>query len=79
VLPKLFNGIARYIGSSVYKNGGDIRNVISIGKLVKKEDSHQEISEIMNTMMKYGINTEEEKKEMKTANKIRSESGLEEQ
>jgi hypothetical protein len=59
VLPKLSPSIARYIGNSVYKNG-DIRNVISVGKLVKKEDGPQEISLIMGTMMKYGTDAEGE-------------------
>jgi hypothetical protein len=33
VLLKLSSSLARYIGASVWKNGGDIRDVISIGKL----------------------------------------------
>jgi hypothetical protein len=45
--------IARYIGASVWKMEGDIRDVISIGKLVRKSDGPQEIEQIMNTMVKY--------------------------
>jgi hypothetical protein len=35
--------------------GGDIRDVISIEKLVRKSDGPQEIGLIMETMTKYGI------------------------
>ena len=35
VLPKLSSSLARYIGTNVWKNEGDIRDVISIGKLVR--------------------------------------------
>ena len=55
VLPKLNSGLAMYIGASVWKNGGDIRDVISIGKLVRKSDGPQEIELIMNTMAKYDV------------------------
>ena len=55
VLPKLSSGIARYIGSSVWKNEGDIRDVIATGKLVRKSDGPQEIELIMKTVMKYGV------------------------
>ncbi len=55
LLPKLSN-VARYIGASVWKNGGDMRDVISIGKLVRKSDGPQEIELIMETMTKYGVN-----------------------
>jgi replication-associated recombination protein RarA len=54
VLPKLSSSLARYIGASVWKSGGDMRDVISIGKLVRKSDSPQDIELIMNTLMKYG-------------------------
>ena len=58
VLPKLSN-LARYIGANVWKNRGDIRDVISIGKLVRKSDAPQEIELIIKTMMKYGIDGKE--------------------
>src|SRR5215470_564733 len=38
VLPKISPSIARYIGVQVWKNGGDIRDCISIGKSVRKND-----------------------------------------
>jgi MoxR-like ATPase len=45
--------IARHIAVNVWKSQGDIRDVISIGKLVRKSDGPQEIEQIMNTMAKY--------------------------
>jgi replication-associated recombination protein RarA len=55
VLPKLSSSLARYIGASVWKNGGDIRYVTSIGKLVSKSDGPEQIELIITTMMKYGV------------------------
>jgi hypothetical protein len=55
VLPKLSSSLARYIGVNVWKNGGDIRDVISIGKLVRKLDGSERIVQIMETMSKHGI------------------------
>jgi MoxR-like ATPase len=60
VLPKLSSGLARYIGAAVWKQQGDIRDVISIGKLVKKSDGPDQITEIMNTIMKYGSEGKEQ-------------------
>jgi DNA polymerase III delta prime subunit len=54
VLSKTSPCIARYIGATVWKSQGDIRDVISIGKLVRKSDGPREIEQIMNTMTKYG-------------------------
>src|SRR5215467_3562335 len=54
VLSKTSPSIARYIGASVWKNGGDIRDCISIGKLVRKNDGPEEIAEIISTITKYG-------------------------
>jgi MoxR-like ATPase len=53
VLPKLSSGLARYIGATVWKNQGDIRDVISIGKLVRKNDGPEEVEQIISTMTKY--------------------------
>jgi replication-associated recombination protein RarA len=52
VLPKL--KIAHVIGKAVWDQGGDIRDVISIGKLVRKNDGPEEVERILSTMMKYG-------------------------
>jgi DNA polymerase III delta prime subunit len=52
VLPKL--KIAHVIGKAVWNQGGDIRDVISIGKLVRKNDDPEDIEEVLNTMVKYG-------------------------
>jgi MoxR-like ATPase len=51
VLPKL--KIAHLIGKVVWDQGGDIRDVISIGKLVRKNDGPEEVEQILNTMSKY--------------------------
>ena len=55
VLLKRSSSLARYIGTNVWKNGGDIRDVISIGKLVRKLDGPEQIELIMETMSKYGM------------------------
>jgi c-di-GMP-related signal transduction protein len=52
VLPKL--KIAHVIGKAVWDQGGDIRDVISIGKLVQKNDGPEEVEKILSTMIKYG-------------------------
>jgi MoxR-like ATPase len=54
VLSKTTPSIARYIGAAVWKNGGDIRDCISIGKLVRKNDGPEEIAEIISIITKYG-------------------------
>jgi AAA+ superfamily predicted ATPase len=51
-LPKL--KIAHAIGKAVWDQRGDIRDVISIGKLVRKNDGPEEVEQILATMMKYG-------------------------
>jgi DNA polymerase III delta prime subunit len=53
VLSKTGPSIVRYIAANIWKNGGDIRDVISIGKLVRKNDGPHEIEQIMNTMSRY--------------------------
>ena len=52
VLPKL--KIAHVIGKAVWDQGGDVRDVISIGKLVRKNDGPDEVEQILNTMTRYG-------------------------
>jgi hypothetical protein len=52
VLPKL--KIASVIGKAVWDQRGDIRDVISIGKLVRKNDGPEEVEQILSTMIKYG-------------------------
>jgi replication-associated recombination protein RarA len=54
VLPKIGENIASYIGFTVFKNGGDIRDVMSVGKLIRKGDGPQEVEWMINTMTKYG-------------------------
>jgi hypothetical protein len=50
-LPKL--KIAHVIGKAVWDQG-DIRDVISVGKLVRKNDGPEEVEQIISTMIKYG-------------------------
>jgi hypothetical protein len=52
VLAKL--KIANVIGKAVWDQKGDIRDVISIGKLVRKNDGPEEVEQILSTMTKYG-------------------------
>jgi hypothetical protein len=51
VLPNL--KIAQVIGKAVWNQRGDIQDVISIGKLVRKNDGPAEVESIINTMGKY--------------------------
>ena len=51
VLPKL--KIAHRIGKAVWDQRGDIRDVISIGKLIRKNDGPEEVEQILATMTKY--------------------------
>lgn len=53
VLPKTSQSIARYIGAQVWKMEGDIRDVISTGKLVQKGDGPEQIADIIRTLAKY--------------------------
>ena len=46
--------IAHIIGKAVWDQRGDIRDVISIGKLVRKNDGPEEVEQILSTMAKYG-------------------------
>jgi hypothetical protein len=52
LLPKL--KIAHVIGKAVWDQRGDIRDVILIGKLVRKNDGPEEVEQILATMIKYG-------------------------
>ena len=46
--------IANIIGKAVWDQRGDIRDVISIGKLVRKNDGPEEVEQILSTMIRYG-------------------------
>jgi len=54
VLPTL--KIAHVIGKAVWNQRGDIRDVISFGKLIRKSDGPVEIESILSTLVKYGVN-----------------------
>lgn len=54
VLPKLSNDLSSYIGRLVFTQGGDIRQVLSIGKLVTRKDGPTEVEQIVRTVTRYG-------------------------
>jgi hypothetical protein len=54
VCPKLLEETALIIAEETWKQQGDIRDVISLSKLVKKHDGPGEIAEIIKTLAKYG-------------------------
>src|SRR5215467_4495 len=54
VLPKL--KIAHVIGKTVWDQRGDIRDVISIGKLIRKIEGPEEVEQVLATIIKYGTN-----------------------
>jgi replication-associated recombination protein RarA len=58
VLSKVGENMARYIGFRVFGSGGDIRDVMSVGKLIRKGDDPQELEWMINTMIKYGAKSE---------------------
>jgi hypothetical protein len=53
VCPKLKEEVAEMIGGEVWKQGGDIREVISVSKLLQKNDGPEEIQQIIVTLSKY--------------------------
>ena len=53
VCPKLKEEITRIIGEEVWKTSRDIRDVISLGKLIRKRDGPEEIERLVKTLAKY--------------------------
>ena len=54
VCPKLKEEISRIIGEGVWKQGNkDIRDVISLGKLLRKGDGPEQIEGLVKTLAKY--------------------------
>jgi len=53
VLPKM--KIAHVIGKAVWEQRGDIHDVISIGKLVRKNDGPEEVQQILRTSYCYDV------------------------
>ncbi len=51
---KLSEETALIIAEETWEQQGDIRDVISLSKLVKKHDGPGEIAEIIKTLAKYG-------------------------
>ncbi|MGB6593308.1 MAG: AAA family ATPase [Candidatus Nitrosopolaris sp.] len=54
VCPKLSEETALIIAEETWEQQGDIRDLISLSKLVKKHDGPGEIAEIVKTLAKYG-------------------------
>ena len=54
VCPKLLEETALIIAEETWEQQGDVRDVISLSKLVKKDDGPGEIAEIIKTFRKYG-------------------------
>jgi hypothetical protein len=54
VLPRISENLARYIGFTVYSNDGDIRDVLSVGKLIRKSEDPPEVENMIRTLLKYG-------------------------
>ena len=53
VLPKLKELTAHRVGVAVWNQKGDIRDVISLGKLIRKGDGPEEIEGFVKTLAKY--------------------------
>jgi Holliday junction resolvasome RuvABC ATP-dependent DNA helicase subunit len=56
ICPKL-KEISRIIGEEVWKTSKDVRDVVSLSKLIRKRDGPDEIEAIMRTFTKYSIPT----------------------
>jgi Holliday junction resolvasome RuvABC ATP-dependent DNA helicase subunit len=54
VCPKLKEVISRIIGEEVWKTSKDVRDVVSLSKLIRKSDGTDEIEAIIRTLAKYG-------------------------
>jgi Holliday junction resolvasome RuvABC ATP-dependent DNA helicase subunit len=57
VCPKLVEEIPSLIGEEVWKTSKDVRDVVSLSKLIRKSDGPDEIEAIMRTLTKYGSPT----------------------
>jgi MoxR-like ATPase len=55
VLKNLSDPLARYIAHTVFKQGGDIRTVQSVGKLLRREDGPEDADRIINTLTQYSV------------------------
>jgi len=49
--------IAHVIGKAVWEQKGDIRDVISIGKLVRNNDAPEEVEQIIRTVTRVWLKT----------------------
>jgi hypothetical protein len=48
------NKIEIFIGEKVWESKGDVRDIISISKLLREDDGPDEIEQIIKTLTKYG-------------------------
>jgi len=55
MLKNLNDPLDRYIGHIVFEQGGDIRRVQSVGKLLRRNDGPEDVNRIIQTLMKYGV------------------------
>ncbi|MFZ0514959.1 MAG: hypothetical protein WAM14_25385 [Candidatus Nitrosopolaris sp.] len=54
VLPKLKETTACMVGTQVWGTSKDVRDVISIAKLIRRNDTEEDVKQIIRTMAKYG-------------------------
>jgi hypothetical protein len=54
VCPRLKEETARMVGAQVWDTSKDVRDVISISKLIRRDDGPEEIQTIIRTLVKYG-------------------------
>jgi hypothetical protein len=57
VCPKVKEETSRIIGEEVWKTSKDVRDVVSLSKLIRKDDGPDEIEAIMRALTKYGSPT----------------------
>jgi hypothetical protein len=59
VCPRLKEVISRIIAEEVWKQGGkDIRDVMGLGKLLRKDDGPEEVKRLVRTLAKYTNSTD---------------------
>lgn len=54
VLPKLKEETVGIIAAQVWSTSKDVRDVISVGKLIRRSDTEQDVKQILGTLTKYG-------------------------
>ncbi len=54
VLPKLQEETVHIIAAQVWRTSKDIRDVINVGKLIRRSDTEQDVKQILGILTKYG-------------------------